>query len=341
LSRVVTVVLPAYGEAAGLVRLLTQLDRQSVGDDPLPVVVADDASPQPLAEALAGRTFARLALDIVRSEDNRGPGGARNLALRHVRTPWVAFLDTDMTPGEGWLARLESWAARSDGPDGVEGLVRAEGGTPPTPFTHATEMEQFGSHHGAGNVAFRTDVLRTAGGFDERFYDSWRRVHFREDTELYFRLEELGFDVAEDPGWVAYHPPLEKSFWSPVRLARRYAFDPLLSREHPERFRAFVARRRVGGVPLRWARHQAAVLHAAGGLALAAGLLSRRTGLSVAGGTLYAASLAATAKAISWKRNVGLRLLPPLVAVSALVPWVYLWSYYRGVVRFRHRPRLR
>jgi glycosyltransferase involved in cell wall biosynthesis len=339
--RPATIVVPAYGDAEALTRLLGHLDRQAGDGEPLPVIVADDGSPDPLADELGRQTYRRLALEILRNESNRGPGSARNLALRRVATPWVAFLDADTVPADGWVERLEQWAARPDSPDGIEGAVRLEPGARATPFTHTTEAEEFGIHHVAFNVAFRTSVLREAGGFDERFFDPARRVHFREDTELYFRLETLGHRIGEDAGWVAFHPPLSASFTTPLRLARRYAFDPLLSREHPDRFTAFLRARKVGGFPLRWARHQAAVLHAAGGLVLIAAVLARRSGLGLAGAALFGTSWAANAAALSWRRQIDVRLLPQLIAVSALVPWVYLWSYYRGVVQFRHRPRLR
>ena len=148
-------------------------------DAPLRVVVADDSSEPPL-ELDVGRVDG-LELRVVRANTNRGPGATRNLGLAQVDTSWVAFLDADMLPGPAWVERLRA-IARDDNFDGVEGRVDLPPKTKPTPFTHTTEFRLAGTHHGAGNVAFRTEVLRDAGGFDERFFDARRKLHFREDT---------------------------------------------------------------------------------------------------------------------------------------------------------------
>lgn len=340
MSRPATVVVPAHGGVETLRRLLAALAAQAAGGEPLPVIVSDDASPAPLAQALAAADFPELALEHVSSTTNGGPGSARNRALAQVRTPWVAFLDSDMLPGPNWLDVLERVAARADAPDGLEGLVQVDGGGPATPFTHTTHVGSFGTHHGAGNVAFCTDVLRAAGGFDERFFDPRRKLHFREDTELRFRLDAANRRIESDSSWIAVHPPLPSSFWSPVRLARRYYFDALLSREHPRRFRDFVRRRGIGPLSLRRARHWAAVAFVLGAAISVAGLLAGRPPLAVTGAVVLAVGWLTTAVGVAWKRRVGPRELVPLAAVSALVPWVYVWHYGRGILSFRHVPRL-
>ena len=83
----VTFVVPAYGRAEGLDRLLGSIPSGH------PVIVVDDASPKPgpIADA-AARHGARLVV----LERNRGPGGARNGGLEQVTTPFVVFVDTDV-----------------------------------------------------------------------------------------------------------------------------------------------------------------------------------------------------------------------------------------------------
>jgi glycosyltransferase involved in cell wall biosynthesis len=335
----VTVVIPAHGGVDRLRALLAALDAQSPGN--LPVIVSDDASPQPLAGSLPAGDFPRLALEVVRSEHNAGPGAARNRALELVGTPWVAFIDADELPGSGWVERLEAIASRADPPDGIEGKLDVGGDERPTPFTHFAEVQGGDDQHVAGNVAYRTGVLRDVGGFDERFYDPGRKLHFREDVDLYFRLERAGARLEFDPELRAEHPPLQASFWSPVRDARRYYFDPLLSREHGERFRRLVGYRKAGPVPLRWARHAAAWVFVGSLLVAVAGFLLGWTAVGIVGTLAALAGLAANVAALAWRRRLTAGDLPKLIAVAALVPWVYLWHYYRGVVAFRHRPRLR
>lgn len=330
-----TVVVPAHGPADQVQPLLDALGRQA-GATPVRVVISDDASAVPLADGL--RAPDGVDLEVVRSERNGGPGAARNRGLARVDTPWVAFLDADTVPAEGWLGRLAALVA-DPAADVVEGRTRIPADHPPTPFTHATEPADE-DQHVAGNVVVRTQVLRDVGGFDERFFDPRRRVHFREDGELAFRLRDAGVRSAHDPDLVVEHPPLPSSWWAPVRLARRYYFDPLIDREHPEAFRAMNARRRVGPVTLRRARHDACVLVVVGVLVVVVGLVGGWTAIVAAGVAAGLVGWAATVVALAWKRHVAPRHVPPLLVVAAVVPWTYLWAWWRGVVRFRHHPRL-
>lgn len=337
--RDVTLVIPAHGHPDLLARLLDGLEEAvAAAADLLRVIVSDDASPEPLEAATAGHR-PHLEVTYVRDERNGGPGAARNRALGGVSTTWVAFLDADMVAGESWIRRLVE-VVRESAADGVEGRVEVRDESVPTPFTHATEFSTAGVHHGAGNVVYRTDRLREAGGFDERFYDPVRRLHFREDTELHLRLLAGRAEVVYDPDLVAAHPPLPASYLAPLRLARRYHFDPLLASLHPEGFAAMNDARRIGPLNLRRARHDAAVATVAGSALLAVGLLRRSRPAALAGATVAAAGWGATAVALAWRRQVRAAHVAPLAAVSYAVPWVYVWHYYRGVVRFRHRPRL-
>jgi glycosyltransferase involved in cell wall biosynthesis len=338
MSSDMTVVIPAYEDMSRVRALLAELDRQAARVKPLPVLVVDDASPRPLAPALGEHTFRALQLQVVRSDFNRGPGASRNTGLSEVRTTWVVFLDSDELPGAGWLRRLTDRLSAADPPDVLEGRIVA-GAEPATPFTHIAESE--GWQHVAGNVAYRVETLRNAGGFSDSYYDPARKLHFREDTELYFRLEDRGLRLEFDEELVALHPPRPASFRVPLRDARRYFFDPLLSRDHPERFRKFVSGRRAGIVPLRWARHQASLLFMLGLVVLVLGVAVENVVLLVAGAVTFVVGWAASLATLGWGRRVRRVDVGPLLLVSALVPFVYLWNYYRGVVRFRHRPRLR
>lgn len=338
----VTVVVPAFGDPSLPARLLRGIDSQAAAAGvTVPVVVADDASPEPMAPVLGALSLRSVDLRIVRADTNGGPGAARNLALRHVGTTWVASIDADMEAGEGWVeALLRATTEAADSVDVIEGRVDVPSTEPATPFTHATEFSDADTHHGAGNVVHRRAALLEVGGFDERFYDPRRRLHFREDTDLYFRLHAAGASSVYDDALVALHPPLPSSYAAPIRLARRYHFDPLLAQKHPDAFRAMNERRRVGPVSLRRARHLAATATVGGAALAGAGAVSRTKLLTAAGGALGVSGWAATAVGLAWRRSVRPAHLAPLAAISAAVPWVYLWHYWRGVVRFRHRPRL-
>lgn len=90
----VTVVVPVHDRPAELTRLLAALPST------VPVVVVDDASTSPVE--IAGRPAVR----VLKLDRNRGPAAARNAGLAEVRTPYVAFVDSDVEPVPGWLGLL-------------------------------------------------------------------------------------------------------------------------------------------------------------------------------------------------------------------------------------------
>jgi mycofactocin glycosyltransferase len=93
----VTVVIPARDRPAYLDRCLTALGRT------YPVVVVDDGSRQ--ANEIAGLCRQHGAT-LIRRSSSGGPGPARNDGLAQVRTPLVAFLDSDCEAGPEWITSL-------------------------------------------------------------------------------------------------------------------------------------------------------------------------------------------------------------------------------------------
>lgn len=93
----VTIVVPVRDRPEMLKRLLG-----SLGGGP-PVVIVDDGSTDGATiEAIA----AKHAAAYMRHPSARGPGAARNTGLRTVRTPLVAFIDSDCVARPDWLGQL-------------------------------------------------------------------------------------------------------------------------------------------------------------------------------------------------------------------------------------------
>lgn len=88
-----SVVIPVRDDAAGLVRILGDLQTTGVAAE---VIVVDDASDPPCRLAVAAGSLPQgLPLVWLRSDAGLGAGGARNLGLDAARGSHVLFLDAD------------------------------------------------------------------------------------------------------------------------------------------------------------------------------------------------------------------------------------------------------
>jgi glycosyltransferase involved in cell wall biosynthesis len=93
-----SVVIPAYNEAAGIGPVLTELDRV-LGEAGIDheLLVVDDGSTDGTAGAVAERTDTLSGLRVVRHATNRGYGAALKTGIGAARAPIVAITDADGT----------------------------------------------------------------------------------------------------------------------------------------------------------------------------------------------------------------------------------------------------
>jgi mycofactocin system glycosyltransferase len=229
-----TVVIPVHGRAELLSRCLAGLDGGH------PVVVVDDASPDPVAIATVA---ARHGATLVRREVNGGPAAARNTALACVDTDLVAFLDSDCVPTPGWADRLarhfadpliaavaprvrpivaDTWCGRYASTAGNLDL-----GTQPVRVVPGSRLAYVPT---AALVTRRTALESVASEgltFDQR-------LRVGEDVDLGWRLHDARWRVRYEPDvQVDHHEPAS---WSGL-LARRARYGTSaapLARRRPE-----------------------------------------------------------------------------------------------------------
>lgn len=89
----ITFIIPACNAESTLERALDSILRQT--DSRYQIVIVDDGSTDKTAQI--GQKYAQRYPDKIRFlfQENRGPGGARNMGLRLVETGYVSFLDSD------------------------------------------------------------------------------------------------------------------------------------------------------------------------------------------------------------------------------------------------------
>lgn len=200
----VVAVIPMYGAPDGLDRLLASLAPSEV-----PVVVVDDASPEPHATGIA-EVVARHGATLLRHDVNQGPGGARNTGFAATTAPFVAFIDSDAVASPDWVARL-----RSLFDDQQIGAV-APRVRPDVQGTSAIELyEETRSELDMGEVPSRVVhgvpvgwlpsaavMVRRSAVTDPPFEPGLR---VGEDVDLFWRMDEAGWTVRYAPDVVVHH----------------------------------------------------------------------------------------------------------------------------------------
>ncbi len=178
--------------------------------------MVDDASHDPAAVAeVAGRHGARL----IALSENVGPAGARNAGIAEVRTPYVAFVDSDVVVDAAALRGLAGHFADPQvaavGPR-VQGVARSE---TPRRFER-WDVDGLSLDLGAvpalvrpwskvGWLPSACLVVRVAD-LEAGAFDEGRRVG--EDVDLVWRLIRSGRHVRYDPAYVAGHD--SRGTWS-------------------------------------------------------------------------------------------------------------------------------
>jgi GT2 family glycosyltransferase len=195
--------------------LLRTLDHLAELPEAPPVIVTDNASTDGTAEAVAHH---HPGVRLLRPGRNLGAVG-RNLAVRQVRTPYVAFCDDDSWWAPGALSRAADLLDPRDGLAAVTARILVEPGATEDPIVEELRNSPIpgprwlpgpalGSFLAAATV-LRTDAFRAAGGFCPRLW-------------LGGEEELLAADLAADGWWLAYAEELTVHHCpSPVRDSTR------------------------------------------------------------------------------------------------------------------------
>ena len=199
----VSVVVPTYDRLPRLRRVLAGLAAQDL-DRPFEVVVVDDGSTDGTDAYLHSGA---PPLPIVAStQENRGPGAARNRGVDLATGEIVVFLDDDVIPDPGLVRAHIRSHERHGGKTVVIGPMRNPPDHRMSPWIRweqAMLAKQYDAmeagHYDAtarqfftGNASLRREHLLAAGGFDPTL----RRA---EDVELAYRLADAGLTFVHEP----------------------------------------------------------------------------------------------------------------------------------------------
>lgn len=160
----------------------------------------------------------------VHSDDGRGLGYARNMALRLAKTSIVGFVDADAYIQSNWrdlLKHFEDPSVAAASACTIYGY-----GNPPLQKFHEWMSRSGGQDIGFVSTLIRTEPVVEVGGIRED-------LSAYEDWELYGRLESRGFRWIYDRSVIALHP---QSLGEHLLHARRWGAGAARSNVSERRF---------------------------------------------------------------------------------------------------------
>jgi GT2 family glycosyltransferase len=208
-----SIVIPAFGEPLLTFSCLASIARNTRGD--FEVIVVDDASPEPLAAALAGVEGVRFE----RNAANQGFIATCNRGAALSRGEYVVFLNNDTLVTAGWLdALLGTFDARPDAglvgarliyPDGrlqeAGGIVWRDGSAWNDGRDDDAARPEYGylrevDYCSGACLAVPRGLFCELGGFDAQFAPA-----YYEDVDLAFRVRAAGHKVFYQPAATIVH----------------------------------------------------------------------------------------------------------------------------------------
>ncbi len=197
----ISIIIPAYNAASTLSACLTACLAQDYPDTE--VLLVDDGSTDATPEIV--QAFPKV---IYLRQANAGPAAARNCGAAHATGDILVFTDSDCVPEPNWIrALVAEFGDNTAGVGGTYGIANPEFRLArlvheEIQIRHAafsSEVDFLGSF----NVAYREEVFRAVGGFDEAFPRA-----SAEDNDLAYRIQDTGAALRFTPNAVvAHHHP--------------------------------------------------------------------------------------------------------------------------------------
>ena len=218
----VSVVVPAYNAEDTIGPLLDSLLNLDYPE--YEVIIVNDGSTDRTKEIVE-----QFPVRLI-NQPNRGASAARDAGLRVASGDVVAYVDSDVTVTPDWLKQImrpfsDATVAATTG---QTVFLRSQ---KCASWLRSMDIERRNTRRktytrlaNGPNAAFRRDILLEVGGFDPRWYHA-------EDTEVSYRIWELGHRIQYVPEAVVHHVPEED--WR-TYLRKRYrdakAFTRMLRR---------------------------------------------------------------------------------------------------------------
>ncbi len=238
----VLLVIPVHDRPQELISLLFSLNRLRLDYLELTVVIIDDGSPHPIADALKVE-LENADLILHRHEGPHGPGYCRNLGAQTLDSDYLWFLDSDteiINPDT--LVNMVEILAADQWLAGVGGIMEGFAGQLKVreleilpnfiflyrSFLPATYNGTYVDGLGTCNLLIRREAFAATQGF-------WEKLTRDEDNDLCLTLQRLGYRFYQDPGTLVWHKSSQTGrqsgvFAGPFRNRQIYLSDLLENR---------------------------------------------------------------------------------------------------------------
>ena len=200
------------------------------------IIVAENGTPAPMQLALEGAPIKHL------HETRAGKCRIQNRAIAQAGGEILVFLDDDLVVAPGYLEAVEKFFDTHREFAAMKGRILAAEDPekkvgPMAPYLdlpivdHGDEVIEVRGVLGA-NMAFRADVLKQVGPFDERLGPG--AGGHEEETEMSQRLRRAGFRIGYAPKAVVYHEvdPSRANRERFIRIARERGRCRMLHEKH-------------------------------------------------------------------------------------------------------------
>jgi glycosyltransferase involved in cell wall biosynthesis len=211
----VSVVVPTYRRRDLVRNCLQSLLAQDFPSNRYEIIVVEDGSDD-AGEVVRSISNGHVAIRYFQTP-HRGHASTYDLGFKEARYEIVAFIDDDAKAPANWLRRMVSTLVntRDQGVGGVGGRISAD--------YPVSELEARATRRGdliwsgydavvpglqrvdflpGANMAFWRKALIEAGGFDTAFS---RRISWRHETDLAFRVQSRGHRLVFDSDLVVSH----------------------------------------------------------------------------------------------------------------------------------------